>query len=206
MTANEDSRSLIRHPSGTPMRAANAPGGVLHRMTTGTLQVMRRAQLAVTEEKRFTIGCYEFVGPDYRQILMWAEALNLQPEELVQKLQDQAAEELLTETLSFEVVDGSIRSLVWDLAALPINDFTWVDGLRIERAAIITHGAVEWKTLTPRLPNLTVFGCRGLGLHVLDLSFAPGLRKLNCSKNKLTRLHLCISCSVGAVLRRKPAE
>jgi hypothetical protein len=38
-------------------------------------------------EATFQIGGYEFRSPDYRQILLWAEALKIAPTTVVQRLE-----------------------------------------------------------------------------------------------------------------------
>ena len=134
MTANEDDRALIRHPSSTPIRTGVSRSGVLQRMTASTLQLMRQFPPPAAVPQRFTLGDIPFAEPDYRQLLIWAEALGLRPEELVLRLQQQPQEHYPL-TISFKVVDGSIRDLVWDLSALPVADFAWVDGLKIEKLA-----------------------------------------------------------------------
>ncbi|MFM7166607.1 MAG: leucine-rich repeat domain-containing protein [Planctomycetaceae bacterium] len=189
MTANEDDRALIRHPSSTPIRTGVSRSGVLQRMTASTLQLMRQFPPPAAVPQRFTLGDIAFAEPDYRQLLIWAEALGLRPEELVLRLQQQPPYELAEQTISFKVVNGSIRDLVWDLSAFPVADFAWVDGLKIEKLAFCGRG-VRTTKLVPRLPQLTTLYCCGIQLTELALSSVPELTNLYCHDNLLTELDL----------------
>ena len=194
MTANNDEQALIRHPSSTPMRAGDGRSGVLQRMTASTLQLMRQFPPSAALSERFTLGDYAFAEPDYRQLLIWAEALGLRPVELVLRLQQQPPYHIFEQTISFKIVDGSIRDLVWDLSALPVADFAWVDGLKIEKLAFRKRcdedEAVGTTKLAPRLPLLTELWCGSNQLTEIDLSSVPLLKKLLCWDNQLTELNL----------------
>ncbi|MFM8729127.1 MAG: leucine-rich repeat domain-containing protein, partial [Planctomycetaceae bacterium] len=138
------------------------------------------------------LGDIAFAEPDYRQLLIWAEALGLRPEELVLRLQQQPPYKYYGLTISFKVVDGSIRDLVWDLSALPVADFAWVDGLKIEKLAFSELGGRAGGTtkLAPRLPLLRQLYCGSNQLTELDLSSVPELTELDCGVNQLTELEL----------------
>jgi len=167
--------------------------GVLQRMTASTLQLMRQFLPPAAVPQRFTLGDIAFAEPDYRQLLIWAEALGLRPEELVLRLQQQPPyNKYCGLTISFKVVDGSIRDLVWDLSALPVANFAWVDGLKIEKLAFGKLGGRAGGTtkLAPRLPLLRQLYCDENQLTELDLSSVPELTVLYCSDNQLTELDL----------------
>ncbi|MFM7922223.1 MAG: hypothetical protein ACKPJJ_18515, partial [Planctomycetaceae bacterium] len=156
--------------------------GVLQRMTASTLQLMRQFPPPAAVPQRFTLGDIAFAEPDYRQLLIWAEALGLRPEELVLRLQQQPPYKYYGLTISFKVVDGSIRDLVWDLSAFPVADFAWVDGLKIEKLAFSELGGRAGGTtkLAPRLPLLRQLYCGSNQLTELDLSSVPELTELYC--------------------------
>jgi hypothetical protein len=88
-------------------------------------------------EATFRIGGYDFRSPDYRQILLWAEALKIAPTAIVQRLAG-ASLKLAAghgEPISFKVENGGILSAVWDLDSLPLASFQWVAGLSIHEFA-----------------------------------------------------------------------
>ncbi len=54
-------------------------------MTSGVLAVAR-AQQALSEQPTHQVGEYQLREADHRQVLMWAQALALSPEEVLQRL------------------------------------------------------------------------------------------------------------------------
>jgi len=113
--AADKSNSLIRRPDTGLTSTGRRTSPVITRMTQ---DVLARARAAELSQARFRIGDYELRGPDYRQILRWAEALGKAPEELLAPLAACRVEPHPWEdwkAVSFKVEDGAILSLAWDL-------------------------------------------------------------------------------------------
>ena len=209
MADNDNNRSLIPLPGASLAIARPEEGRVLSEMIGDTLALARQVPL-------FKIGEYEWCEPDYRQILLWATALALEPEEVIRRLVDrrtlhrpQMDSRVYQETV-FE--NGRIVKLNWDFDLLPCADFQWVDGLEIEYLRVAAELPMSpndyWKVrlikyeggnrrLPSRitsfklsLPKLRTLICSWLLLDELDLSHLPCLEILDCSQNRLTELDL----------------
>ena len=138
---------------------------------------------------RGTLGDYEFCGPDYAQIGLWARALKLSLTAVLERLTSAVSKEW-PDGIRFEVVDGAIRNLVLDLKVLPLTAFEWVPGLQIRWLAIQNGGDSSPKIFSGRLPALTWLACSSNQLTELDLSGVPALTWLTCDRNQLTELNL----------------
>lgn len=167
-------------------------GRIVDEMVDGFLSLSRSdrdvhdAQLA-----RFIIGKHEFHESDYRQVLLWAEDMKLEPSLVVERLLASPAKEVDGPTPT-QILDGRFIKISWDMALLPLESFEWVEGLLIEEIAFIAtegHEAVA-KTLAPPLPELRVLRCPNMGIVILDLSLAPKLTELNCRGNYIGELDL----------------
>ena len=77
-------RSIILRPDVQIEKSAGEKRRIVAAMIDESLSLARLAQ--TLEAKRFRIGQYEWCESDYRQILMWADALELEPEEVVHRL------------------------------------------------------------------------------------------------------------------------
>ena len=163
---------------------------------------------------RFRIGNYEFCEPDYSQILIWAKALKIDPEALVQKLENYQypypSKYPSKRKTIFTVEQGAIVSLAWDVDALLLEKFDWVQGLSVQEIAVFgvaaNHpdisislpclrrlfiGSINLKKLDlSNVPSLTILECSDNQLTELDLSHVPNLTELRCSRNQLTELDL----------------
>jgi len=80
-----DQFALAKRPFGAVEK--NSPGAkrILSSMVADALIVAKRGQTALAGA-RFRIGDSEWREPDYRQILLWAKALVLEPVEVIQEL------------------------------------------------------------------------------------------------------------------------
>jgi hypothetical protein len=145
---------------------------------------------------RFRIGDSEWREPDYRQILLWAKALVLEPVEVIQELltinerwrnEAEAEGEIAEEAPIFE--DGAIVKVYWDFELLPLENFEWVEGLTI-RELVFSFCPQRASTLALNLPYLEHLVCNSVDLTELDLSEVPRLTSLHCDGNKLTTLDL----------------
>ena len=197
MNANDDNRSLIPLPDGSLANTAAGAGRKMAAMIEETLLLARREAVARTD--RLKIGDYEFCEPDFRQILLWAEALHLSGDEVIQRLLDQRNVNRITSipfyhTLNETVFErGRIVKLNWNLDLLPISDFCWVEGLEIECLWIRSGDYMSKRenapllSVCPRLPKLRILDCSMVRIALLDLSLTPNLSAiiLDCFNEKL---------------------
>ncbi len=65
--------ALVPRPPGAVEKAVPGAKRILSGMVSDTLALASREQRALAPTK-FRIGDYEWCEPDYRQILIWAEA------------------------------------------------------------------------------------------------------------------------------------
>jgi hypothetical protein len=188
MTDDED-RSLVPLADATLALARPEAGSVLSKMVCETLTLARRVPL-------FKIGEYEWCEPDYRQILLWAQQLALEPEEVIRRLMDRRSlhrpdmdSRVYQETV-FE--NGRIVKLNWDFALLPLAVFEWVEDLDIDYLRVVSsqYDPNATPVLKLSLPRLRELICSAVPLSELDLSHVPCLEILNCSHNRLTVLDL----------------
>jgi Leucine-rich repeat (LRR) protein len=142
---------------------------------------------------RFRIGNYEFCEPDYGQILIWAKALKIDPEALVQKLENYQypypSKYPSKRKTIFTVEQGAIVSLAWDVDALLLEKFDWVQGLSVQEIAVFGVAA-NHPDISISLPCLRRLFIGSINLKKLDLSNVPSLTILECSYNQLTELDL----------------
>ena len=114
MSSNSEDNFLIPSPSRALSRASNKPGGVLSRMTFEVLSAQRSDEVRL-QPVRFRIGDYEFNEPDFKQVLLWAQALDLTPELVVEHLASYGADE----EVGFSVENGSITRIRMALVVRP---------------------------------------------------------------------------------------
>jgi hypothetical protein len=148
---------------------------------------------------RFQIGRHEFREPDYCQILIWAKALELDPEALVQALEETSFKYKHLRnsstrwdhgnspnrwdegTIGFKVEQGAIKSLAWDFFDLPIKTFDWVQGLCIQSIAVFDGSEVQ----------LRRFSAFDIPTEQPNISFSlPCLRQLFIGPIKWTKVDL----------------
>ena len=80
MSNNEDT-SLVPRPSGELARRPPGATAIIDSMVNDVTEIIR------TDTIRHRIGDYEFREPDYRQILIWAKAVGMTPEGLMERMQ-----------------------------------------------------------------------------------------------------------------------
>jgi Leucine-rich repeat (LRR) protein len=193
---------LIRRPqmskNQTPATVP-ASGGALtttastQRITTrmaddllAAVALSRKKDLAV--QRSYRIREYELSEPDHEQIQRWARMLNIAAEDVVTGLT--GSKQLLLfpdDTARFQVHNGAIVRLAWDFDTLPLTDWAWVVGLRIERLDILNLKNGKIPTLPSCLRNLF---CNKCYLIDLDLTTVPRLIKIHCRSNQLNYLDL----------------
>lgn len=96
---DKDYRSIVSRRTGDLARNRPGAGAILDRMVGDAAAARRRRQ----EAARRRIGDYEFREPDYTQVLIWAEAVGMSPEELVAE-----------RGFDLDVSDGAITELFLD--------------------------------------------------------------------------------------------
>jgi hypothetical protein len=183
--------ALVPRPSGTVEKTASGPKRILSGMVSDTLALASKGQRSLATTT-FRIDDYEWCEPDFRQILIWAEATGLKPEEVITRLLNQQPNYFpFFEEPPF--MDGRLLNVKWeDLRPLQQGRLEWVKGLEIIRLAFIgAFDAVGMSDLGPlSLAGLVWLTCRGLGLHGLDLTGVPRLEYLDCTDNRLEELQL----------------
>lgn len=190
--AEEKIDALIHRSPNVLEKTSDGAGGILSTMVSDALVLARKNSLNVA---RFRIGNHDLREPDYRQILLWAKALELDAEEVIRRLEDCTLEtwryqdgERLDVKLTSRIENGSIVALAWDFDLLPLTVFEWVDGLVIREAGFA--GSPTPPRLPLRLPWLTFLLCDELELVELDLTNVPELIGLNVNRNQLAKLDL----------------
>ena len=85
LMADKERNALIPLPSGGLENIGSGPKSILSGMVSDALVLARVREKSLAA--RFRIGNYEFRDPDYRQILIWAKALDLEPEVFILRLE-----------------------------------------------------------------------------------------------------------------------
>lgn len=187
----EERNALVRPSPGAVEKMGTGASNILSHMVSDAIGVARSQEKQLAET-RFRIGNYEFRSPDYRQILLWAEALKIDPITVVERLENAFTHALDDDTYrinSFCVENGAIVSVVWDFESLPLSRLEWVEGLSI--CEIVFQGAQGAPIdISRRLPSLRRLMVAGNDLRALDLSNVPKLTNLYCQYNHLTKLDL----------------
>ena len=157
-----------------------------------TRDVLNRTRSLEVSQARFKLGDYEFREPDYRQILRWAEELEMAPEVVLEGLERGHPLQAWVSELESELVveDGAIKELWWH----PEN-FNFFPEVSEKGLIIRSLGFVDFEAKIPELdlsavPELEKLSCGSNQLSELDLSPVPKLRSLNCVHNQLTELDL----------------
>lgn len=187
---------IIPRPRNEVGQCAPASGRILNEMVNGAL-ALRQASTALAPS--YNIGGIELCEPDYRQILLWSDALAKEPAVVLGTLLDDGSlfgikrksfDPALTQTL---IKDGRLIQLYWEIDRLPLADFTWVDGLMLESLIFVVpdgEGDAEKHSLALNLPQLRRLKCANMGLDRLDLSQVPLLEVLDCGWNEIPALNL----------------
>ena len=193
---DDEGKALVIRGSRSLAEVGAGARSILSGVVSDALTVAR-AREAELATARFRVGGYEFREPDYRQILIWAKALEIDPRDLVKQFEQTAiSEELIyvyeARPSAFDVQEGAIVSLVWNAVALPIKSFDWVRGLSIREITILgeDNENVEGRNIEFTLPSLRKLCVFGINLRKLDLSGIPGLIVLHCCRTQLTELNL----------------
>ena len=191
--ADDERRALVVQGPRSLAEVGAGARNILSSVMSDALTVASAREKALVAA-RFRVRNYDFCEPDYCQIMIWAEALEIDPEILVQKFEKFCFTYVgfpnayhRFPKVAFVVEQGAIVSLAWDVTALPLKKFDWVPGLTIRDFAFFGEDA-EHRDLLLQLPTLRLLIIQGIKLTNLDLSRVPSLTKLWCDKNQLTEL------------------
>jgi hypothetical protein len=192
MEKDDHARSLAIRPSGA-IAVTSQQNGILARMTSGVLAA-DRSKSAQDNGVRFRLGKYEFREPDYRQIELWAKALDMTVEAVLNGLENDR----------FQVIDGAIQSISWHFSIFPSCPNYWINGLKIKRLYFealeynpmfsrlnLEYHPVVSRSLQLNLPSLEILDCYWMGLQEIILSNMSMLKELILMENYLTKLDLC---------------
>ena len=182
-------KALIPRPGSELAVSKPKANQIVSRMTR---DVLNRTRSLEVSQARFKLGDYEFREPDYRQILRWAEELEMAPEVVLEGLERGHPLQAWVSELESELVveDGAIKELWWH----PEN-FNFFPEVSEKGLIIRSLGFVDFEAKIPELdlsavPELAKLSCGSNQLSELDLSPVPKLRSLNCVHNQLTELDL----------------
>ena len=187
--ADDERKALVVQGPRSLAEVGAGARKILSSVVSDALTVASSREKALTSTS-FRIGSYEFREPDYSQVLIWAEVLEIGPEALVQQFEKICFDHWWFPKVVFAVEQGAIVSLAWDVVALPLKNFRWVTGLTIRDLAIFGKEAV-YKNVLLQLPSLRLLIIKSVKLIKLDLSNVANLTELWCEDNKLTELDLC---------------
>ncbi len=181
--SEEQRNALVRRSPGGVEKIGSGASNILSGMISDAL-VLARCQEKPLAGARFRVGHYEFRSPDYRQILLWADLLKIEPIMVIQRLEGEEG------LFCFRVDDGAIISLTWNFESLPLASFEWLEGLSICDIAYKGSLGLPIDDLSLHLPSLQQLFVAGVKLKALDLSAVGKLLWLDCSNNQLTELDL----------------
>ena len=132
---DEDQFSLIPTPDGQLVGRPLEQLPVVRRVTS---EVLAHAKSLAVEPKRVRIAGFELRTPDAELITMWANAIQVPPDDLLEHLSTARLDAgqwsahdgvypawIPADAVDFEVVDGELRSLVWDLNQFPCFPDLW---------------------------------------------------------------------------------
>jgi Leucine-rich repeat (LRR) protein len=186
-------KALIVRPTSGLQQHDSGAEKVLSRIVSDALTIARGRDIADTSP-RIQIGKYEFREQDYRQIVIWAEATDASPVELIHILEEET--NTFPDGSSFEVSDGKIIHVIFPerIAFKPERLVFKNRKIIISHVPNLEKIGCGWNHLTEidlsNVPALTSLTCDGNQLTELDLSNVPALTNLECSLNALTELNL----------------
>jgi Leucine-rich repeat (LRR) protein len=213
----EEKLPLILHPGSGIARVGPQSGRIVSEMVSDALALSRAAS-AMTQLPiplwPFKIGDHELCETDYRQILRWAEALGIEPIDVIESLsiepdfETQYAASGCEHELDILDIGLSkikyrrITCLAWNFKALPLFDFEMAEDMAIEELEfsgrspsvdgklIIDQNEVKPWSFSLSLPKLRDLECSDTQLSHVDLSRVPELTGLRCSLNQISALDL----------------
>ena len=118
----DDENSLVLRSDSTLLTAGDPAKALLSRMS-GAVLLLASPKGLDRVRNLFSVAGIDFNEPDHCQIQAWAEAVGISAEVLVKHLQETVYDSVEVDEIRFQVDDGSIVSLAWDLEKLPIASF-----------------------------------------------------------------------------------
>ena len=188
METNQE-RSIVPRPDTQIEKLVAGDSRIVAAMVNETLAVALRDPCGL--HARFKIGAYEWCEPEYRQILVWARALALDPETVVERLARERASSF-PDWGGTRFEGGRMMALQWNLDHLPLENFDWVNGLALQALSFSAKSSTTGKVrkLSLPLPDLHHLHCVSIGLNELDLQHTPRLQTIDCSWNEIANLDL----------------
>jgi Leucine-rich repeat (LRR) protein len=217
--ADTQQNALLPLESRSPSESGTGPGSIISGMVSDAIAIARSIERASTSA-RFRIGDFEFCEPDFRQILIWAKALEISPQSLIQEFEEISNDH----DTKFKIEDGSIVSLAWDFARLPMVKIEFVSDISIQEISLFQSDyfsdcefADDDIAAEPQvdiliclrslrilyiydvkisslklieMESLSELYCTCTNLTEIDLSNVPKLKILWCRYNQLTELNL----------------
>jgi len=173
---------IVRSGAGALSRPSGFANPIVSRMAD---DVLRKANENRISQELIQLGRYSFCPQDHKQIIRWAETFGLDSLDLLK---------IFEEIGDFDVVDGTIMSLKWDLKQLPLPTADWEDNLSIRKLYIRGRFSKEQtgnlritgKSLS-NLEDLTLWGTGPISATVTEL---PRLEHLRCWSSNLSSLRL----------------
>jgi hypothetical protein len=192
-------------------------GTALARMTAGDspslTDILNRSLIQIRSnsslKKRQRIGDFELLDPDFQLVCIWADELNMPPEEVLKRLLQLPNRDSHWKHPT-SLVDGKFETLFIDRQLLPILRFPPIRGLSIKvlkiqsgiesainrirkienpnKFAQTDCGMLELNLIEAN--ELETLDCSANELSFLDLSSAPNLKNLDCSYNNIASLDL----------------
>ena len=145
-------------------------------------------KVSIQDNPTFNLCGYELRVQDYQQILHWARNINIDPEKVVERLEDSELQVFDGETIKFEIRGTAITSLVWDFDLLPIEDFGWLEELSISVIGIKNNPTTTGMSFN--LPALQKLYCSENKLSTIDISEAYNLVLIDCADNNIRDLNI----------------
>ena len=144
--------------------------------------------VSMQDNPTFNLCGYELRVQDYQQILYWARKINMDPENIIERLEDSELQVFDGETIKFEIRGTAITSLVWDFQLLPTNDFGWMVELSISNLALKNNkSSFDAKF---NLPTLQKLYCSENKLSSIDVTQAHDLFLIDCADNNIQELDI----------------
>jgi len=208
-----DNFALVRRPPSSVEKAGAGARRIQSAIVADTLALAKKQQSRRVAAK-FRIGDYKWREPDYRQILTWAKALGVKPEEVIEGLL-QGPERTKQTWRETQFENGRLLKVHWDFDLLPLWEFEldepletthltfWTGSGRRPRIRLhnlrlpnLSHlyfadrGFIVDDCNLSGVPNLTTLACWDSQIQELDLSKVAGLEFLMCQGNRLSDLDL----------------
>ena len=181
MTDQQDG-SIIRRESSSLSKAAPLGNPITSRMAGDLLSRVKGDQIV---QERIQLGHYSFRPQDHRQVMKWAETFKIDPIDLLG---------ILEKGGYFEVADGAILGLLWDLKELPTLPNDWEDGMLITSLSIIGKYKTEQRDrlciTAEDLPHLVDLELKALWGLPIQIGRLPKLKWLMLRRCNLATLRL----------------